>query len=255
MPRLSLNGTESVNLSANGGFAFTSLISSGSSYNVTIASQPPELACTVLNGSGTVAQADVNNVAVNCVVTAGTINVLVRGLTVPEPLLLQLDGSGVGSAALASRQINAPDNGSFSFAAPVPVGSTYIVSVVQQPNSFVCSVSNGTGTFSLTTTPTVVVDCAPPLYEISGTVFLAAGDQRIVNLYDQNETLIDAVTVSRPPSFGASAPPPALIPFTFGRRFLNGLSFFSFASNCGGSYTGTIAGADINDLAFDCAAQ
>lgn len=237
--RLSLNGDQTLNLSANGSFSFTGMLPSGSNYNVTVATQPPELTCTVTNGSGTVPDADVTNVAVVCAVTAGTVNVLVRGLTSPDALQLQLDGSLVGSAALASRQINAPDNGSYSFAAPVPLGSTYIVSVAQQPRAHVCAVSNGTGSFSLAT-PTVVVDCAPPLYSIGGTVWLYPGNSATISLYGPNQSFVGSVVVSRPPSTVGGA---VDLPFSFGSRFPTGFSFELDAS-CDDFASGVIDSAD-----------
>lgn len=247
--RLSLNGDQTLNLSANGSFSFTGMLPSGSNYNVTVATQPPELTCTVTNGSGTVPDADVTNVAVVCAVTAGTVNVLVRGLTSPDALQLQLDGSLVGSAALASRQINAPDNGSYSFAAPVPLGSTYIVSVAQQPRAHVCAVSNGTGSFSLAT-PTVVVDCAPPLYSIGGVALsVPPGWSITIELYESSsETLVATTTVTAPSNNTGAVS----LPFSFGRRFSTGFSFTAYAQSCSGSGSGTVDGADVTDITLDC---
>jgi len=56
---------------ANGPFTFGSPLRSGSSYAVTVASQPtdPVQVCSVANGSGTVGSANVNNVAVDCAAT------------------------------------------------------------------------------------------------------------------------------------------------------------------------------------------
>jgi uncharacterized delta-60 repeat protein len=54
---------------ANGPFTFSYPFSSGSSYNVRVASQPthPVQVCTVTNGAGTVGEEDVTSVAVDCV--------------------------------------------------------------------------------------------------------------------------------------------------------------------------------------------
>ena len=47
-------------------FAFANGVPSGTAYSVTVVSQPSGQSCTVMNGSGAVASADVTNVAVTC---------------------------------------------------------------------------------------------------------------------------------------------------------------------------------------------
>jgi len=62
--------TESISLaiSANGSFAFAPRVANGTTYSITIQSQPvnPAQVCTVSNGSGTLAGSDVTNVTVSC---------------------------------------------------------------------------------------------------------------------------------------------------------------------------------------------
>jgi hypothetical protein len=60
------NGGDSLTVSANGAFTFKTPIASGSTYSVTVGTQPTGETCTVTNGSGTVGSADVTNVAVAC---------------------------------------------------------------------------------------------------------------------------------------------------------------------------------------------
>jgi hypothetical protein len=64
---LQLDGANDLPISASGGFSFTTEITFGSTYAVTVSTQPttPNQACIVLNGSGTIA-ADVTNVEVIC---------------------------------------------------------------------------------------------------------------------------------------------------------------------------------------------
>jgi hypothetical protein len=64
------NGTGSLPVTANGPFTFATALASGSAYSVTVATQPAGEICSVMNGSGTVASANITNVAVTCV--AGT---------------------------------------------------------------------------------------------------------------------------------------------------------------------------------------
>ena len=62
------NGGNSLTLKANGAFTFSSSVSSGSKYSVTVKTQPstPVQVCTVTNGTGT-ANANVSNVQVVCI--------------------------------------------------------------------------------------------------------------------------------------------------------------------------------------------
>lgn len=64
---LQLNGTDSVSPAAgNTGFAFNNAIADGSSYNVTVATQPLLQTCVVSSASGTVNGGNVTDVAVSC---------------------------------------------------------------------------------------------------------------------------------------------------------------------------------------------
>lgn len=53
-------------VAVNGAFAFPGALDIGATYDVTVATQPAGLTCTVLNGSGTVVANVAVNVAVNC---------------------------------------------------------------------------------------------------------------------------------------------------------------------------------------------
>ncbi len=60
------NGSDDLTLTADGEFAFSSQLNDGDSYQVTVGTQPDDCHCTVENGSGTVAGADVTSVVVRC---------------------------------------------------------------------------------------------------------------------------------------------------------------------------------------------
>ena len=70
---LELNGGQSQAVAADGTVTFPSGLTSGSSYAVTVASQPttPREICGVANGSGAIAQANVTSVAINCSIVIG----------------------------------------------------------------------------------------------------------------------------------------------------------------------------------------
>jgi hypothetical protein len=59
------NNGNSLSVSADGNFTFPTAITSGSTYNVSVATQPSGQTCTVSNGSGT-ATSNVSNITVTC---------------------------------------------------------------------------------------------------------------------------------------------------------------------------------------------
>ncbi len=67
---LTNNGGDNLAIMDNGGFVFPTAVADGGSYFVEVMTQPdhPKHHCSVANGSGVVAGADVNDVSVTCVV-------------------------------------------------------------------------------------------------------------------------------------------------------------------------------------------
>ena len=65
---LQQNGGDNLAISADGAFTFATPLNDGASYAVTVFAQPgnPAQTCTVANGSGTVAGANVDDIAVTC---------------------------------------------------------------------------------------------------------------------------------------------------------------------------------------------
>ena len=60
------NGGDDLTVSGNGAFTFATAVATGVAYNVTVKTNPSGQTCTVSGGSGTVASANVTNVAVTC---------------------------------------------------------------------------------------------------------------------------------------------------------------------------------------------
>ena len=61
------NGSDTVNVSASGAFAFGTPVAHGGGYDVTVGTQPDGQQCAVNNGTGTVESAEITDVAVTCV--------------------------------------------------------------------------------------------------------------------------------------------------------------------------------------------
>ena len=66
------NGGDNLSVSANGPFTFATALAAGAAYNVTVKTYPSGQTCTVSSGSGTIASANVTNVAVSCTANPAT---------------------------------------------------------------------------------------------------------------------------------------------------------------------------------------
>lgn len=152
------NGGNSLSVTANGNFTFTTAIASGGAYAVTVSTQPtnPAQNCTVTNGSST-ATANVTNVQVSCTNASFKIGVTVSGLT----------GTGLALQDNGGDNLSITGNGPFTFATAVT--SAYAVTVFSFPTGPVqnCVVTNGSGTASANVT--VQVACTNG-FTIGGTV-------------------------------------------------------------------------------------
>lgn len=71
------NGGDDLAIAANGAFTFANKIAGGGTYLVTVKTQPsnPTQTCSIANASGTVANADIANVAVTCTTVAAVSSV------------------------------------------------------------------------------------------------------------------------------------------------------------------------------------
>jgi hypothetical protein len=64
------NGTDNLSISSNGSFVFSTPVTQGDAYSVTVLTPPSNQSCTITNGSGT-ATANVTAVAVECAALTG----------------------------------------------------------------------------------------------------------------------------------------------------------------------------------------
>jgi hypothetical protein len=164
---LQYNGTGSISVTAGAtSVTITDVAVPGSSYAVTVLTQPTGLLCSVANGSGT-ATTDVENVAITCSVPY-TISGTITGYT-GSGLALRLNGQGA-----AAYNVTPPTGATtFTFSAGLATGASYTVGVATQPTQAQsCSVtSGGSGTVASANVSNVTVSCvsnAP--YTVGGTV-------------------------------------------------------------------------------------
>jgi hypothetical protein len=147
------NSGDNLSITANGAFTFATLVVSGSSYNVTVFTQPsnPSQTCTVTNGSGT-ATANVTNIQIVCPAVFFSIGGQVIGLL----------GTGGGMVLQDNGGDNLPisGDGPFTFAAKIAYESTYDVTIFKGQDTQLqgCIVWGYEGTATANVT-SVLVDC------------------------------------------------------------------------------------------------
>jgi N-acetylneuraminic acid mutarotase len=145
------------------GFTFKTAINSGSTYKVSVMTQPssPTQNCVVTNASGT-ATGNVSSVKIACTTTTYTIGGSISGLAGTGLVLQDNSGDNLSVTAAAT---------SFTFATAINSGAGYNVSVHTQPSSPAqnCVVSNNSGNATGNIT-TVSVACTTITYTIGGTI-------------------------------------------------------------------------------------
>jgi len=169
------NSGDNLTVNTDGTHAFATALVSGDTYAVTVLTQPttPNQVCTVSNGSGTIINFDIT-VTVSCVTTTYTIGGTVSGLATGNTVVLE--NNGVVAVTVSA-------NGAFQFAAAVPDGSAYDVTVLTQPTTpnQACAVTNGTGTISGADVTDITITCITTTYMIGGTVSgLATGNNVVL---------------------------------------------------------------------------
>ena len=162
------NGGNNLAVSASGSFTFSTALASGSTYSVTVSTQPssPTQTCVVSSGTGTVS-GNVTSVAVACTTNTYTVGGTVSGLS-GSGLVLQ-DNGGNNLAVSA--------NGSFTFTTALNSGTAYSVTVLTQPTTLsqTCVASSNSGTVTSSNVTSVAVACTTDTFTVGGTVSGLAG--------------------------------------------------------------------------------
>jgi hypothetical protein len=154
------DGTTTVAVSSNGSFAFSDVIPNGTSYAVTVQTQPtgPSQTCSLTGGTGIMGTANVTSVSVSCVTAAYAVGGTVSGLT-GSGLVLQ-DNGGETLPVMAS--------GTFEFPMAVASGSPYVVTVKTQPTTpwETCTLTGGAGNVGGGPVTSIQVTCVPDQYTV-----------------------------------------------------------------------------------------
>jgi hypothetical protein len=233
------NGGDDLAISANGGFELTEPVDRGASYAVTVKNQPanPSQICTVAQGSGTTADADVTDVQVNCSTTAFHVGGTVTGLAGAGLVLRDNGGDDLPISA----------DGTFAFVTPVASGATYDVTVGVQPSepTQVCTVASGAGTVGAANVTNVEVICATSTFTIGGTVTGLLGSGLVLQDNGGGDLSISgngSFTFAAPIASGA----------TFEVTVLSQPSLPTQTCTVSGG-TGTVGSGNVTSVAINCA--
>jgi len=171
---LQTGSNERISVSANGSFKFPTTIVAGS-YAAQVASQPVGQICTMTQGSGTVVDANVTQIAVTCSTNTYSVGGDIIGLK--GEVVLQNNG---GDNSRVST------NGQFTFSSRIAHGNAYAVTVLTQPAGQTCAVTKDTGIATANITQ-IAITCTTNSYSIGGTVNGLNGSVTLQN--NSGETL------------------------------------------------------------------
>lgn len=231
---LSSNGLDELRIEADGPFIFPTKFSSGTEYEVAVATQPVAQTCTVENGKGVAAEVNITAVAVKCVAATQVFTIGGTASGLDGTLVLKNNDGD---------DLTLTEGGAFTFASSIANGAEYAVTIAQQPAGQTCSVANGSGVLSGSNVTNVTVQCSANAYTVGGTVSGLSG-----SLVLQNNAGDDlAVTTNGSFTFSSSVADAAAFSVTISSQ-PNGQSC-SIANAAG-----TINGAAVTNVNLTCVA-
>jgi hypothetical protein len=156
------NGGDDLALTADGTFSFPTPALSGSTYDVTVKTNPtsPWETCLVTGGAGPVTSAAITTVQVSCTPRRFAVAVSVSGLA-GTGLVLQDNGAD---------NLSVGANGLYTFSQTVASGAAYSVTVLTNPSApwQTCTVTAPAG--AMPDGVTLAVACSTNTYTVGGTV-------------------------------------------------------------------------------------
>jgi uncharacterized repeat protein (TIGR03803 family) len=156
------DGTDTLSVSAGStSFTMPTPVAVGSSYTVTVGTQPTGLACSVSHGSGTMPASAVSTVQVSCTDQPFSLGGTISGLGANTGLVLS---DGTDSLTVAANATT------FIMPTKLAFGSTYAVAITGSPSGLTCSVSNGGGTMPAANVTNVAIACSDQSYTVGGTI-------------------------------------------------------------------------------------
>jgi uncharacterized protein (UPF0179 family) len=233
------NGGGDLPIAADGAFAFAQRLGTGATYSVAVLSQPtsPSQTCTVARGAGNVASADISDIAVSCATGQFAIRGTVSGLT----------GAGLVLRNNGGNDLPISTDGAFTFANRLTDGATYTVTVRTQPSGQSCVVRNPAGTIQGADASNIEVSCVSDAFAIGGRVTGLAGSGLTLQLNGGNDlTIVDNGAFA----FETALQSGAAYEVSVRRQPKNPTQVCTVRNGAG-----TVGGANINNIAIDCASS
>jgi hypothetical protein len=158
---LTVNAPAAATATTTANFSFPNSLSYGDVYNVTIANPPHQTCVVTSGGADTAGRLAAINVTVGCALTTLSIGGTIKGLTGTGSLVLT-NGSAGGTVTAIPDPTTPGADVPFTFATLVQYGASYGVTVLTQPDSENCSVSQeGIGVMGDAAIANIVVTCVP----------------------------------------------------------------------------------------------
>lgn len=222
-------------------FSFAADLTKGDTYVVTVKTQPALQFCSVANGNGTFATADVANVVVTCADKAFSVGGTVSGLSVSGLVL-----------ANGSDTVAVPANATtFTLPTAVAVGSSYHVTIHTQPAGLACAALGGSGTMPSHDVETVIVSCTDQPFTLGGTISgLTSAGLVLANGSDTLTVSANAASFTMPTAvnFGSA------YALTVQTQPTGLTCSFSTGGNVGAS-AGTMPASNVMNVALVCSTQ
>jgi trimeric autotransporter adhesin len=238
---LQLGDIEELRIMSNGSFAFASQLPSGTEYDVTVRTQPsdPRQTCTISAGSGTIGNANVTSVRVNCSsstfsVGGEVVNLLGSGLV--------LQNNGADDVTIAA-------NGSFAFPTLLASGSRYNVTVRTRPSNpdQACTITRARGTVGNRNVTNVLVSCNTSDFTVGGTVQGLAGSGLVLRNNGGDELTINS---AGPFTFDTALPTGARYDVSIAEQPRNPEQSCQVANG-----SGQVAGANVTNITVQCSTR
>lgn len=241
---LESNGsTNSMELDTNGSFEFFLLLAEGAPYAVSVVQQPSTQQCSVNNATGNVQQTNVSNIVITCgaqQLSQYSVGGMIYGLDGTMTLMLETN-EGINT-------MDVDTNGAFEFSLTVEDNSAYNVSVLTQPSSQNCTVTNARGDISASNISNVAVHCdssaGTSRYTVAGVLSGSLGN---VTLILSSGTLSESLNLTENGSFQF------LTSLTNNSTYSIALGETPTNQSCAlTNATGTISNQNISDIEVTC---
>jgi len=172
------NNADNLNLTTNANFTFDKSVVPGSTYSITVLTNPSGQICTASSNNGIISDANITSVVVTCSTDSYTVSGILSGVT--GTLIIQ--NNGVDNLSLTT-------NSNFIFPSRVAHGSPYSITVFSQSVGQTCNISNPSGMIAAADVTNVSITCINSGYSIGGTIAGLTGTIILQNNLGDNLSL------------------------------------------------------------------